>query len=526
MLHRVPLALLSALAFGCFSPEAPLESEGATDSGDAGTEAGTTGGTQGVSTESSGPEDSTGTDATSMGNSETDTSDPTIGGDAPPVIDSFEVNGSTTPEDVTRSSMVLLTAAVTDDVGVASVDFYDGDRLLGTVTEEPFELETLVTSVSSGGHVFHAVGTDTAAQNTESDEVQLFIDVSGGELWDVAEDLFHGCQGLYFGGVAVLDDERLVLAGTECTNGSGNNPVALTLDADLNVASSADLDGDLALTPSPMPSGEVLVPTITAQQLSVWRYLVFDPSIGAVQPGAGLQFSNSDGSSTAVATALPDGIFLQRSSSEVALLEHDLDSDIWADTPGDVSSPIATEEGDLLVVIAEVGCAGAADVCIRKYSSRGSRIWTRGIPSSVFYQGLAPHPDGGVFYTTFTDEDFLVGRLNSDGDEVGQRVLSHDEPRSTHSHVVSDGQGGVILAGAFGTPDFANGGIVPDDQSVLLRLDDSLETVWERTDVGPGQSRVIALGKDDRGSLLLVGADGVPGFFGIEGEIWVARANL
>ena len=524
-MRRLPLALLSALTVGCFSPEAPPGSDGSGDPSGAGTESGPTSDTESGTTMGSGPEDSTDTDTpTSMG-SETDTSEPTgPGGDAPPVFEAFEVNGSTTPDDVTHSSMVQLTATVTDDVEVASVAFYDGDMLLGTVTEEPFELETLVTSVDNGGFVFRAVATDSAEQESESDEVQLFVDVDGGELWDVAEELFHGCQGFWFGGVAFVDLDRIVLGGTACTNGSDLTPVAFTIDAGLNVVADEELDGDVAVTATAMPSGEVLIPTATLQAQSVWRYLVFDPSIGAVQAGAGLQFPGSAG--TPAATTVADGIFLQRSDTEVAVLEADLDSDIWTDTPGDASSPIATDGGHLFVLIADDGCAGAANVCIRKYSPDGSSAWTRGVQSAVFYQGLAVHPDGGVFYTTVTDENFVIGRLNADGDEVGQRVLSADEPRSTHSHIVADGQGGVVFAGAFGTPDFNNGGVVPTDQPVLMRLDDSLETVWERTDVGPGQSRVIALGNDGRGGLLLVGADGEPAFFGIEGEIWVGRANF
>ncbi|MBV1858941.1 MAG: hypothetical protein KUG77_11060 [Nannocystaceae bacterium] len=156
-MRRRPALLLTSVLAGCFSPDAPAESgTQSTDTddtspstapssgtaGSAGTDGDPTGDPTGNPTGATNTADETGTDGTGPE------------GDAPPSFDTFEVNSSTTPEDVTESSLVALRATVSDDIGVASVEFFEGDVSLGVVAEEPWELGVLVTSSDNGGHAY------------------------------------------------------------------------------------------------------------------------------------------------------------------------------------------------------------------------------------------------------------------------------------------------------------------------------------------------------------------------------------
>ncbi len=184
---RAWFVVLSSLSVGCFSPKAFMDTDPAGKGTADTSETDSTMDTAGTGGPTTDPTTPTGPGASGSG------SDTGPEGDDPPVIESFTVNGSPTPEDVTRSSLLAMEATIIDDNGVASVKFYEGDTLLGTVTEAPFTLDVLVTSSQTGGHLYHAVATDTVEQTAESDEVQLVVSISGGEVVDVNEGLFEGC---------------------------------------------------------------------------------------------------------------------------------------------------------------------------------------------------------------------------------------------------------------------------------------------------------------------------------------------
>lgn len=532
------LSCLAVASAGCFSPDVPLETDGpSSDTDELGTD-----------TESGRDTDPTGGSGTSNGpggtmesgdpTSDTDTDpsgDTDPEGDDPPVIDEFSVNDSQTPEDVTQSSLVRLSAEVSDDVGVASVEFFDGETLVGSATEAPFEVDVLVTSTDSGGHVYSARASDTVGQEAMSDEVQLFVDVTGGEIVDINQGLMEGCVVLgQFGGISVVTDDRFAVSATGCdVDKDVFEGSVLLIDSSLEVVSSDTLPGVFSRPPTTTHDGGILVPNAQIVGGStIWHYSVFDPQIGSVDAGAGLIFSEV-GNGVPAAEALPMGVFIARSTTEFALLEPDLDADVWADDLGlggettVVDSTTTDELGNLFVSVGSDGCPGAADNCLVKYDSEGSRAWTRAMQSGSFYGALAEAGDGGVFSALFTNAGFLVARFNEDGDEVASELLTYAEDRSTFPRITADRQGGIILVGAHGA--INNTGQLPDDVSVMVRLDRNLDTLWEIEEVGPGQSRAVAVGTDSAGRLLIVGiefVDAQPTLFASEGPVWIAAANL
>ena len=100
--------------------------------------------------------------------------------DAPPVIEAFSVQGSQAPPEILLAEMVELQATVTDDVGVAWVEFFDGGELLGVDESSPFRLEFLVTSADNGGHSYTAVAYDTVDQMAEAGPIAMSVGIDGG----------------------------------------------------------------------------------------------------------------------------------------------------------------------------------------------------------------------------------------------------------------------------------------------------------------------------------------------------------
>ncbi len=537
-MSRAWFLVLASVSVGCFAPKAFEDTEGAGEATSAETDP--TAGTGGTDGPSTGPTaTATATDpttATGPGDSGSG-SDTGPAGDDPPLINAFTVNGSATPEDVTRSSLLVMEADATDDNGVASVEFYEGDTLLGTVTEAPFVLEVLVTSSQTGGHVYHAVATDTVDQTAVSDDVQLVVAVSGGEIVDVNEGLVEGCVSLgYFGGMTFISPSRLVLATTGCGEPTFESTFFVADDNMEILSSSAEQPG-FAMTPTTLDDGRVLIPTSEPTgnfSTAVWRYNVFDPQLGAVEPNLGPQYSGIDEFSPVAVTVPGEGVFLARNGSEVALLEPDFDVAVWTDDLGlgdetaDLRARALGADGEVFISVAADACPSVSTACVVKFDSSGSRLWTRPLQTGLFHSGLASDDQGGVFYALATTEGFLVAHLNADGDEVASELLSFENPRSTFPRIVRDGQGGIVVAGATGIPD--NTGQIPGDESILLRLDASLQEAWRVTGVGPGQSRAVALGNDSAGGLIVAGirtpGGENPTLFAIEGQVWLARANF
>lgn len=69
---------------------------------------------------------------------------------------------------VHTTGSVLLTATAHDNVGVKSVEFYEGTSLLGSATQSPFTQSVDYTLADNGAHSYHAVAIDAAGNKGTS----------------------------------------------------------------------------------------------------------------------------------------------------------------------------------------------------------------------------------------------------------------------------------------------------------------------------------------------------------------------
>ncbi len=76
----------------------------------------------------------------------------------------------------TGTGWVTLTAEASDNFGVAAVDFFDGQTLLGTAAQAPFRLDWNSRSVPNGSHTLTARARDAAGNVAVSQPVTVTVD--------------------------------------------------------------------------------------------------------------------------------------------------------------------------------------------------------------------------------------------------------------------------------------------------------------------------------------------------------------
>lgn len=553
-MRRASVLFLTSVLAGCFSPEVSEASDSAeTDAGETGSSAGPGSGTDGTGgTDSGDPTGNptgnpTGPTSTSI-DTETDGVDTGPAGDEPPSFESFEVNGSTTPEDVTESSLVELSASVVDDIGVDSVEFFDGETSLGVVTEQPWELGVVVTSSDNSTHVYWATATDTGAQTAESEEVPLVSSVTGGEVHDLNDGLFEGEEVFgIFGGIGSVGDDRLVLTGpSEGSTFEDPETTIVTLDNRVNQINSTTVEAGIPAAPRRFDDGLALIPTTIVvdsvttksgiEAITVWRYEVFSVTLGEILPAQALQFTGGNSFNGAAAVESTDGGFaLATSPSSLTAYEADLDLELWEDSLGMgageeafVQASESFADGSVAVaILAREGCQGPAENCLRRINLDGTLAWNIALPFAATEGALAKDGQDGLFVGGRVDDGLLLLRLDENGDEQESSLFTFPNPVTTiGAHLVSDQQGGMVVALSTGVPDnLAN---VPNEVGVVFRLDATLSELWRVNGFGPGSRPVAALTRPT-GELYVVGIEAgadLPSAFGTTGGVWATRASL
>ena len=73
---------------------------------------------------------------------------------------------------------VTLTAAATDDEGVAIVEFYEGATVIGSDDSHPYELTMSFTEADNGIHQYSALAEDGSGNNAESDTLDIIVGIN------------------------------------------------------------------------------------------------------------------------------------------------------------------------------------------------------------------------------------------------------------------------------------------------------------------------------------------------------------
>lgn len=449
---RILLTTLPALALGaCFDP---LLDQDSADGADTASEGSTT---DPATTDPGTTTDTTDTNADSTG-----------AGDAPPVITAFTVNSSTMPAELQVAGMVAFDVDAMDDVGIDHVEIYDGDTLVITTTEIPYVTELLVTSADNGSHSYSAVVYDTAGQSTQSEAVPLSVNVVGGAMLVLREDIGDFRLSPILGSMPRItidpSDEVTIVATTreDVVEDPNFGLMALSYSDTLS----------LLWTDFRWPSE--LGPYITFMNVGKPVYVTDSASwwTGSAMIGQ-TQRDRAIGVVDTVAAEItsiePFGTVEEYFASPVALdssgaivlspalgqlqKRPTLDGEpAWTVPIGNGSAffpqVIIAPDDTIIVVLGEEGCSPTSDWCIYKLSAAGDVLWTRPGPASSPSSTVsaAMSSAGNIAVVGSVEGPLQLIVFDENGDTFTDQVITDDSFYEA-CDISYDSQGSLVIAG-------------------------------------------------------------------------------
>ncbi len=520
----------------CYSPNDEVTTGGADDS-----EASGSGSTAGMTASSA-----TTTPADTSGDTPADTGDTTddptgdTGEDAPPVIESFSVQGSLLPSEILMADTVVLAADVVDDVGVARVEFYDGGTLVATVDGAPWRTEFLVTSADNGGHSYTAVAYDTAEQTAEAGPIPLSVSIDGGAVIELREEVFRSRTGLgVFSApaVSVTSGGDVIVFGSSRFSGqnfSGARWTTIRYSDTLSELWQRDFPSQVSAgTPdhwsisAPVESdGEVLIVEYTSDDTNSVHPM--NAETGALGTALELSAAGPDSAPPLRSLAIDADLNLLVLTVEGDIQKLDpVGNVVWTEDVmtglPDNSYPVritADANGNAFVDILSAQ-AGSNESSLRKFSPDGALQWTRD------NAGVSqPLPDGSVVTLGgwFGDALTLLHR-DPDGTELAANEL--DVQPFTGMDAALTPSGDVVFVG------FRQAGVPLVFQAWALRTTADGEMPWvTQLEVGTqGKTLASGVAVTTAGRLYVTGtaddeAEAYPDNFTSAADAWVAELAL
>lgn len=513
------ILLLAAGLTACFSPEVGTETNMNASGTETDADPTTTTRAPGSEDSTAGETATTGVDPnTTVGATETEAD--TTAADAPPIFESFTVNGSTMPSEVSEGGTITFEAEAIDDVGVVSVEFFDAETSLGVVEDAPYELEVPVSSADSGPHTYSAVATDTGGQTGVSEEITMSVNIVGGVIEVVREDLFVGADGLMIvnGGLDAGMDDRVFLSAV--LDGGGSSQV-MGFNDGLSQLWSQTYDTQIPGGPATVGDALVVGGTDSDELDLVYRTLA--PATGDTVES--LTFETTAESSGDLLGAGMVGSFDGRFAFSESLqlfsaYSPDLDERLWlANSPRPIDLAALGPALFMSFGQASDDCAMSSNFCIRRYDTEGQIAWTAGLPSSSPGY-VAPHPDGGLFAAAGSgDMGYEVFRISPAGMVSSLGVFDAADEQYV-SAATADGAGGLVVSGSTGQ--YAIG------RAFVTRIDGDGNVVWDQRQFFNNNVESAALDVvADGGDVFVYGlSNNISGFIGFSGDAWVARITL
>lgn len=527
---RALLTTLSTLALGaCFDPGiAP-------------------GGSGGSASETEG----TGTDPTSTTTSpDTDTdgaegqADSTGAVDAPPELTAFTVNGSTTPAEQQTTGMVAFDVDATDDVGIDRIEIYDDGELVATVTNAPYQTELLLSSADNGTHTYSAIVFDTAGQTDESEVVALSVNVIGGAMLELREDIGDGQIGIWGIGapkVAMLANGNVIVTGmarlasvpelrTGLLTRGYSSELSLLWSEDHGPPAGGMVQNYVGFSaPSIGASGQIAYvggTAVMAPGVNGLTVFSLDTRTGALAATDELWTGGGSPSYVPVSAESRGNVFATAGIAEVARYSEDLAMEHWRSPPlgAGVFELASTSQGGALALFVGSGCAPGAVICLCKLSPEGDVLWTRAVAEDTA-AGLPTRPttssEGHVAVVKPVDDGSIVVLVFDDqGDELASNVLERGGDLYPQSATYTP-DGDLVVVGSRTDLD------APIAWATRLREDGNVR--WDQTyEVGTSESVITGVATSPSGRLYVAGhADPFDSEFLTSGaHAWVAELAL
>lgn len=469
--------------------------------------------------------------------------------DAPPVLTAFTVQSSTMPAEVQVAGLIAFDVDATDDIGIDRVEVYDGDTLVTTTTEIPYVTKLLVTSADNGTHLYSAIAYDTSGQTAHSDPVPLSINVVGGEILEIREDVADAYMPVGLGYPRVVSDETgdVHVTLTTLPDALDRSHVrALGYSSTLSLLWESSLDpvGSSVIAaahPITTSTGELLVGAVfDVSPVGNDTMGLNRANVSTGEPLEPLLLAGTNGDFVFPVTAeLPSGnIVLAPEPNVLEARGPDLASVSWTeeqfpalpdDTVGQLGMLGLDVDGAgnlLLTFVAPESTCGENEVaCIRKLSPDGTTLWTRPASSMGSLSFMPARFDrNGRAITAWAagSEGALVNVYGGDG-TLESSFQALRGPEIFAQDLAVDAQGNVLLVG------YQDDGLF---EAWAARLSPTGEVLWSRTyDVlEPGELGAavtgIAVTTDGRAYVVGVSEMTIPGPFAYAGKVWAASIKL
>jgi len=474
-----------------------------------------------------------------------DAADSTGVDDAPPVVLAFTIDGSTMPNERDIGGQILLEADATDDLGLDRVEFYDGEELLAAVAEPPYRMTVMLSSADNGSHVYSARAVDTAEQHGDSEGISLSVNILGGQILELHEDIGSAYMALMWGlpRLALDASGDVLVTRTAAPNLLGNSRVtASRLTPDLSLL------WDSALTPFGSSSVALAAPTLTSTgEFLVGTYTAGDPAQTTVYradfadgtPLEILEMGEAGDFTYPVTTQLSSGSLLL--SSHRALVEArsaDLSEIEWireqftydpeqGSTWDGIHGFDAGTRGTSLVTFipSAVTCGATAEACIRLLSPDGTTLWTR--PAAGGHSDLpistARFDAQGRVYSVhgLSDGGLRLLAYDNDGTELGDYTVLEDVAVDI-SDLAIDHQGNLVIVGYEDFESAWASRITPQGSVLWARAFDELPA---GPIFGTAAGGVVV---SEGGRAYLTGAGNMEAGdgFSVEGRAWIMEIGL
>jgi hypothetical protein len=457
------------------------------------------------------------------------------------------LDGEEDPSAIGSHRTVQLRAEVWDADGDAQkVEFYYGDERLAELSTPPFEVSLALSSVDSGSRVFRAVATD-ATQLTGEDELDVSVNISGGNIEDVERGLFESALVPVFfyevgGGVSVYDNRVYV---SSISAESGGRLTALL--PELEVQWQQEFVNGLRSPAQGLPNGMLAIGTLEGGN---WVVRTLEAGTGDTSGSWILGVApSSDGGFGPLIAPLSDGIYATTDTQTMrrySFAGQDLGTVV--DTQVGVISGVAVNPASDLAYVSfgdvfeskMESCATSSDFCALAVSPGGETEWITGLAKQhAGIHRIAPALDGGAFLAAAVPSDdahgYILLRINENGVVVDTALdgstgtgIGDDDDDSIVA-IGSDGKGGVVVCGSYGA-------IVPDageeNGTFVALFDSDLDKVWEVRDLlsDTGSSRALGCAAS-ADSVFVYGIEELDiGEAGGEpaavGQAWIARVSL
>ncbi|MCR9166613.1 MAG: hypothetical protein NXI35_38475, partial [bacterium] len=396
----------------------------------------------------------------------------------------------------------------------------DGDTSLGVVDAAPFELDVAVSSADSGAHAYSALATDTAGQTAQSEEVSLSINIVGGAIEQLREDLFQGIDafGLINGRVRVVSSDRVVVTSSVPGEPSATGQLLVYTTGLSQIYDVTRPDG----TPAPAvphPDG-FLVPRVLFGE--TFRFESFAPDSATATVLGTYDVSEFDsfngGFPRALASA--DGFVITQRPDELARVSDTLSDPSWTASVSDgIVIELAHGPADsTLVSYFGTDCAQGRDGCLRRIATDGSTQWTRGLDEEAPH-AIATAGDGLTCVVSLAEGASSLWLYSEDGEVTVSASLGL-APTAQVRDIAGSPTGGCIVAATVGEGTAR--------EATVVHYDSNLDEVWRADDIVQSASSMAFSVDATSSAVFALGISGLgnAGLGGTSGDAWVARISL